>query len=131
LKLAPDTYFQAQLAEWIPVGGDHDYAGDILHYHFSLNRVLWRPSHDMQIIGTAEFNAWSFQDGAYSDPTLVDAKGKPLFPVESSGVTYASIGPGIRCVLCDRVDLGFAASFSITDHGWFDQFYRTEFRWRF
>jgi hypothetical protein len=131
LKLSPSTYFQAELAEWIPVGGDNDYAGSILHYHFSLNQVLWHGGHDIKLIGTMEFQGYSFQDGAFSDPAFVDANGHPLFPVESSGTSYLSIGPGIRAVMCDRVDLGIGTQFNISDHNWFDQFYRVEFRWRF
>ena len=37
VNLAKDTYFQGQLAEWIPLGGDPGYQGAILHYHASLN----------------------------------------------------------------------------------------------
>ena len=31
LKFTPRTYLQAQLAEWIPLGGDPTYAGAMLH----------------------------------------------------------------------------------------------------
>ena len=29
LRLAPETYFQGQIAEWIPIGGDKEYQGSI------------------------------------------------------------------------------------------------------
>src|SRR5262249_49932089 len=70
LKLTPDTYLQAQLAEWIPLGGDPNYSGAILHYHISLNQVLWRILPDVPLIGTLEFNGYSFQDGQFTDPVL-------------------------------------------------------------
>src|SRR5262249_30956721 len=37
VKLAPDTYCQGELEEWIPLGGDPSYAGAIFHWHCSLN----------------------------------------------------------------------------------------------
>ena len=68
MRLAPETYLQGQFAEWIPLGGDPTYSGALMHYHLSFNQVLARPLADMPIIGTFEFNGWSFQDGAYTDP---------------------------------------------------------------
>ncbi|HEY1860770.1 MAG TPA: hypothetical protein VGG61_10470 [Gemmataceae bacterium] len=124
VRLAQDTYFQGQLAEWIPLGGDNDYQGAILHYHFSLNQVLWRPIADVQIIGTAEFNGYSFQDGAFTDPI------QGAFQ-KASGETYISIGPGLRFVICDKVDFGVGTAFNVTDHHFAEQLYRTELRWRF
>jgi hypothetical protein len=124
IRIAQGTYFQGQLAEWIPLGGDNDYEGAILHYHFSLNQVLWRPIADVQIIGTAEFNGYSFQDGAFTDPILGGFQ-------KASGDTYISIGPGLRCVICDKVDFGVGAAFNVTDHHFAQQLYRTELRWRF
>ncbi len=70
VKLTPDTYLQTQLSEWIPLGGDPDYMGSILHYHFSLNHVLYRPVHNVELIGTAEFTGYSFQAGQFTDPVL-------------------------------------------------------------
>jgi hypothetical protein len=124
IRLAQNTYWQSQVSEWIPLGGDNDYSGAILHYHFSLNHVLWKPIEDVQLIGTAEFNGWSFQDGAYTDPVAGAFQ-------KASGDTYISIGPGLRLVICDKVDFGVGAAFSVTNHHFADQLYRTEFRWRF
>jgi hypothetical protein len=124
IRLAQNTYWQGQLSEWIPLGGDNDYAGAIFHFHSSINQVLWRPIADVQLIGTAELIGWSFQDGAYTDPFAGPFQ-------KSSGGTYVSIGPGLRLVICDKVDFGVGAVFSITNHNFADQLYRTEFRWRF
>jgi len=121
VRLAEQTYLQAQLAEWIPIGGDEDYAGAVLHYHFSLNHVLGRVTPDVPIIGTMELNGWSFQDGAYTNPYLT----KPVF---SSGMTYLSLGPGIRMSICDRIDFGSAVSLPLTSPNWGDATFRTEFR---
>jgi hypothetical protein len=124
VRLAQNTYTQGQLSEWIPLGGDTDYAGAIFHFHFSLNQVLWRPLDDVQLIGTAELNGWAFQDGAFTDPVLGSFQ-------KASGDTYVSIGPGLRLVICDKIDIGIGAAFAVSDHHFAEQLYRTEFRWRF
>jgi hypothetical protein len=123
IKLTPSTYFQGQLSEWIPIQGDSTYAGAILHYHFSLNQIICQICPDLHLIGTAEFNAWSFQDGAYTDPVL----GTRL----ANEDTYISVGPGVRLVFCDKIDFGFGAAFNTENANWYDQLYRVEFRWRF
>src|SRR5262249_1245398 len=80
LNLYQDTYLQGQVAEWIAIGGDRDYEGSIVHYHLSLNR-LWLKKGACQVIGTTEFNGWTFQDGALTTFVTPD-KG---FAVKASG----------------------------------------------
>jgi hypothetical protein len=124
VKLCPDTYVQVQLSEWVPIGGTDGVQGSILHYHLSLNHVICRPVGDTQLIGTLEFSGYSFQSGAYTDPTTGALQ-------KGDGYTYASIGPGVRFVICDKIDFGFGTAFSVTGQHFADQLYRTEFRWRF
>lgn len=124
LRLGPHTYLQGQLSEWIPIGGDKDYEGAILHYHFSLNHILCRPCPDAQLIGTMEFNGWSFQTGLFSDPLLG--------PKQKSGDdAFLSAGPGLRFVLCDKVDVGVGVAFRVSGIPWPETLIRTEFGWRF
>ena len=125
LKLGPDTYFQCQVAYRIPIGGDPDYAGDVFHYHFSLNHVLWRPLTGVQIIGTAELSGWSILDGQYTQPV-----GTGGVPVDARG-NLLGTGPGVRLVICDKIDFGVGALFAVTQDKLAEQFYRAEFRWRF
>ncbi len=123
IKLYPDTYFQGQLSQWIPLGGSPGFQGGVLHYHFSLNHVFARPVADTQLIGSLETNGWSFQSGSYTDP---------LFgPVPANNYTYFTVGPSVRFVICDKVDIGFGAQFAVTGQHFADQLYRTELRWRF
>ncbi len=123
LKLTPNTYLQGQLAEWIPIGGDPSYQGAILHYHLSANQVLWRLLPDVPLIGTFEFNGYSFQAGQFTDPINGPFQ-------QSSGDTYISVGPGLRLVVCNKIDFGVGTAFAVDHHGP-GQWYRTEFRWRF
>jgi hypothetical protein len=128
VKLLEDTYFQSQIAEWIPLGGDST-AGSLLHYHFAVNQVLWRAPccRDMLFVGSVEVNCYSFQAGkfnAINDLGLVEE-------FDSSGTTYVYVGPGLRYQLCDRMDIGLGAAFAVSNDHFADQLYRTEFRWRF
>jgi hypothetical protein len=125
IKLAPDTYLQGQISEWIPLGGDPTYEGAILHHHLSLNHVLYRLLPDVPVIGTAEYSGWSFQDGAYTDPVIGSFQ-------KASNQTYAMLGCGFRLVVCDRVDFGVSAFFGLTDPQHFaSEWYRSEIRWRY
>ncbi len=124
IKLNEDAYLQGQVAEWIPLGGDPDYAGAILHYHFSFNQVLCRILPNVPLIGTMEFSGYSFQDGAYTDPLLGPFQ-------RSSGDSYLYLGAGLRLFVCDRIDFGVGFEMSLTDQHFADQIYRSEFRFRY
>lgn len=124
LKLGRDTYFQGQISEWIPIGGDPIYAGSVLHSHFSLNHVLHRFGPEIPFVGTMEMNTFSFQDGAYTDPI------NGAFQ-KSSGTTYVSMGPGMRLFFCDKLDIGFGSAIALTGDHFSREYYRTSLRLRF
>jgi hypothetical protein len=120
LHLAPHTYLQGQLAEWVPLGGDPDYAGAILHYHLSMNHLLCNVMPDVPLIGTFEFNGWSFQDGAFTAPFLG--------PQKSSGDSYLSLGPGLRMSVCNFIDFGVGTAFALDTPNWGNPLIRSEIR---
>jgi hypothetical protein len=120
-KLGPNAYLQGQLSEWIPIGGDNNYQGAIIHYHGSYNQVLCRFAPDSPLIATFEGSGWSFQDGAYTNPAIGPN-------VNSSGSTYFSIGPGLRAVISNAIDFGGAVAFPISNNHWGDPTLRIEFR---
>ncbi len=124
IKLSPKTYFQGQVSEWIPIGGDPNYQGSILHYHTSINQEICRILPDVPLIATGEFYAYSFQDGAYTDPVLGSFQ-------KSSGYTYAYAGGGLRLFVCDKIDFGFGGSFALSRQHFASQLFRMEFRVRF
>lgn len=123
MKLLPETYFQGQVAEWIPIAGDSAYAGAVLHYHAAINHVMFRFMPDVLLIGSAEFTGYSFQDGLYSDPILMRGQ-------TSSGQSYFYAGPSLRVSICNRVDFGGSALYNL-DGGGPEQIYRMEMRLRF
>lgn len=124
LKLTCDCYIQGQFIETIPIGGDQDYAGSVFHTHFSVNNVLYRFGPDFPLVGTFETATYSFQDGAYTDPILG--------PYQSaSKTTYVSMGPGLRLMFCDKLDIGFGALIAVSGDHFAREYYRTSVRLRF
>jgi hypothetical protein len=125
IRLAPQTYFQGQLAQWIPLGGTNGFAGGILHYHFSLNQTLLRVTPDSPLIATFEANGWSFQNGGYTNP--IAGPHQPA-RIGSGGETYFTMGPGLRQSVCNGVDFGGAVTWPVTSGHWADPLFRVEMR---
>jgi len=122
IKLTQTTYLQSQVSEWVPIGGDPSYSGLILHYHLSVNQLLYRILPDVPIIGTLEYVGYSFQDGQYTDPVLGTQN--------SSGYSYAYGGGGVRMFVCDKIDFGVGALFAMSRKHFDRDLYRMEFRVR-
>ncbi len=123
IKLHEDGYLQGQIAEWIPIGGDTDFAGAVFHYHFAVNQVLYRLLPEVPLVGTLELNGYVFQDGAFSDPILGQRN--------ASETTHVSLGVGLRLFVCDRIDFGLGFAAALTENHMEDQLYRSEFRFRY
>ena len=128
LKLAPDTYFQAQLGNWVPLGGNQKITGGILYWFMSLNQVVWRLSPDTPVIAMLEMDGWSFENGGYTNPI---ANYGPKVIGSGGGVSYFNIGPGLRAALGKAVDLGTALTFSTTSNHWGSPWFRLEVRFLF
>ncbi|HZU35535.1 MAG TPA: transporter [Gemmataceae bacterium] len=125
LKVTPTLYLQSELAYRFPLGGDNQYQGPAFHYHMSLNQLLWNCGCDLKLIGTAELSGWEITGGAYTDP----ATGTPLSAKSVGDVL--SLGPGLRFVVCDKLDFGAAMMFAVTHQSMGDEYLRVELRWRF
>lgn len=122
LKLCSDTYLQMQIADYIPIGGDPNFAGMVFHYHFSLNHNLYRQGDFLNVVGTLELNGYTFQ-GEYTDQF-----GNVL---GLSGTSYFNAGPGFRIQICENWDIGLGMAFGFgSEHG-AGEIYRTELRFRF
>ena len=81
------------------------------------------------VIGTAELNEWSILGGAY---TVADYLGPAAVPLSASATgTIISAGPGVRLVVCDRIDIGVGSAFALTGDRFERALIRAEFRWRF
>jgi hypothetical protein len=130
LKIGPATYLQAETAYWIPIGGDQIYQSNVWHSHLSLNHICWQPCHDLQIIGTAELNEWTFYGGAYTIPDFGSTVGGTVFG-HSATTSMLSVGPGIRGVVCDKFDLGVGSAFAVTGTRMAREMIRADLRIRF
>jgi hypothetical protein len=125
LKLTPRSYLQGQLGIRFPIGGDNLFQGSMPYGGLSYNHLLWNCGHDLELIGSLEANIACLTNGQYTDPLT----GLPL-PARSLG-TFANAGPGLRLVICNKVDIGVAASFALTEETTVGDLLRAEFRWRF
>jgi hypothetical protein len=122
LKLGPETYLQMQIADWIPIAGDPGFAGMVFHYHFSLNHNLYQQGDFLNIVGTMEFNGYTFR----GEFTQLDGS-----VVGMGGTSYFNAGPGVRLQICEKWDIGVGMAFGFgSDHGP-GETYRTELRFRF
>jgi hypothetical protein len=124
LNVSRFGYLQAQVAEWIPLGGNPDYAGALLRFHTSYNHSLAGSPDAIHLLGNFELNGWGFQDGAYTSPTL-----GPNQP--ANDYVYLSAGPGLRLVVCDAIDFGAGSAFALTSDHWAERLIRTELRIRY
>lgn len=123
LKLGPNTYLQAQFADWIPLGGTPGFAGSVIHYHAAINHNLYQQGDCIHIVGSLELNGYSFR-GMFTD--------FPGGALEGLGGTnYLNAGPGIRMIFCDRCDFGVGMGFGFGSPHGPGQIYRTELRLRF
>jgi hypothetical protein len=127
LKLAPDTYFQAQVGNWVPLSGKKTLAGGVLYWLMSLNQVLWYCTPDSPLIATLEMDGWSFEDGGY---TILPG-GKAQIRPDGGGVSYFNIGPGLRQSICNRMDIGGAITFATDTAHWAQPWFRFEVRFLF
>jgi hypothetical protein len=128
LKLTSASYLQAQVAYWIPIGGDDLYQGEVFHAHLSWNCGLWHPCDSLLLVGTLEVNEWSVMGGAYTVPDFL-LNGKPV--AASATTNMASAGPGARLFICNKIDVGVGTAFAFTGSHWADELVRAEFRMRF
>lgn len=124
LNLSDASYLQAEVSEWIPLGGDDQYAGAIFKYNASYNHVLAYLHPCVPLIGTAEISGWRFQDGAFTAPGTATT-------LSANGDTYLHASGGVRIFFCDKADFGVAYSSGVTSNHWAESLIRTELRFRF
>jgi hypothetical protein len=130
LKLAPDTYFQVQVGNWIPLGGTQNIAGGMAYWLMSLNQVLAYITPDSPLIGTLEMDGYTFENGGWTHAFVGSGTGLRDFRGQS-GDSYFNIGPGLRQSICNKVDFGGAITWATTNNHWADPWFRLEMRFLF
>lgn len=125
LKLSPISYLQGQVGYRFPIGGTSGFQGSLVYGGLAYNHLLWNCGYDIQLIGTVEGNVACASNGLYTDP-LTGAT------LSANGLgAFLNAGPGIRLVLCKKVDFGVGTNFHITSESQTGHAVRAEFRWRF
>jgi hypothetical protein len=131
LKLGPETYFQGQFGNWVPIGSSSPIAGGMFYAFTSLNQVLWYPSPDSPLIGTLEMDVWSFENGGYTNALEFHPGLKSSLVEKGGGVSYFNIGPGLRQTICNRLDFGGAITWAPSNVHWAEPWFRFEVRFLF
>ncbi len=121
LKLSHNTYLQAQIADWIPLGGTPGFAGAVIHYHVSVNQTLWQHRTFLSLVGTVELNGYSFRGEFTNDASTL---------VGLNGSNYMNAGSGLRLQISDKIDFGFSTTFGFGNGSGPERIYRTELRIR-
>lgn len=131
LKLTNNFYWQMQVGEWLPVGGDPSYQGAIFHYSGALNYAI-PVLCGVQLVVSAEAGGFVFNGGRYTDPIVGgEPDGSDTKGFRANGQSIAWVGPSARLVICDKVDFGGGVAWAVTDDHLTETLYRFEFRWRF
>jgi hypothetical protein len=127
VKMTQMTYWQAQVAYLFPIGGTPGFQGPIFHYHLAINQMLWQCGCEkaVQLIGSAELGGYEIAGGAYTSPV----NGLPMAATNVSDIV--NVGPGLRLVVCNKIDLGGGSYFAISKNRMAAGQARIEFRWRF
>src|SRR5262249_44697681 len=121
LKLTPESYLQGQLSYRFPLGGTEVIDGSMLHVGLAYNHLLWNCGCDLQVIGTLEANYYCVPDGRFPAFVLPDPMATPAVcpPPINPGLAAAdadilNVGPGVRLVVCNKIDFGVAYAHAIT-----------------
>lgn len=128
-KWSDYTYFHGNLKYWVPLGGDPNFAGEILNYGLAMSHV-WRETDSFAVMPTLEVLGYSFFNGLSTPP---GAAAVP--PVnDADGVGVAIIHPGIRWAWdhgsdCGLREVGLFGGFSLTSNSLYEELLRLEFRW--
>ncbi|WP_417748934.1 hypothetical protein [Rosistilla oblonga] len=123
LALTDRDFLQAQAAEWIPLGGDSQYAGALLRWGVAWNRIVWQRDAKNLMTVNLDFVGWSFQDGAYTDPVLGTQS--------SSNGTYVYVGPGTRFLFCGKFEFGIGGLYALSEQHFAEHLMRTELTMRY
>jgi hypothetical protein len=127
-KYSDYTYFHADLKYWVPLGGDQDFAGEVLNYGFAISHV-WRETDSFAVMPTLELRGYSFLDGR---ETLSIPPAQQFVDVDPEGILL--IHPGIRWAWdygtdCGLREIGLFGGFAATSDSLYEELIRLEFRW--
>jgi hypothetical protein len=124
LSLTARDSLQLRVGEWIPIGGDPDYQGALLRWGAGWNRVAWQRDPNNLMTVNLDLAGWSFQDGSYTDPQLPTRQ-------SANNESYVYLGPGMRLLICGKLELGTSGVFALTRNHFAEHLIRTEMTIRY
>lgn len=124
---SPKTIFHGEMTYWMPTTGTPKFSGQVLKYAIGVSHVLASTPLDSQdcrvfaIIPTLEIVARNFLDG---EETLPD--GSTASAAEDAIIDMHA---GFRFVLSETVEMGFSASWNVSNEAIYENVYRVELGW--
>ncbi len=122
------TWLRGEMKFLIPLGADADAAGEAITFGAGLTHVLAAaPYHSDDEWGLGAIASLEFQGISLLDGRGTLANGT----TRTTDETLLYLYPGIRFLLGEKFDFGFAAAIPLNGPVLYDRMFRTEFRWSF
>jgi hypothetical protein len=123
--------FQAELKDWIPIGGDTDFNSNVIEYGAGLGYVLV-DSGNYVVTPVGELVGWTFIGGQERNADTV-------VPVSANGDTIINLKPGVRVGMkhpedplgFQRISLYAGWSTALTDQHLYQNAFLLELRYAF
>lgn len=121
------TYLHGELKYWIPLGGDPNFAGEVLRYGVGVSTVNWQ-SDDVAVMSTLELLGFNLGDGLATQPDGSTRR--------NDGENFFQLLPGLRVALGPSGDLGLmeigaSGGFTFGDDGWNESQFLLDLRWSY
>lgn len=133
-NLSDGWTLQAEVRDWIAIGGADDYAGNVLRYGVGLG-YDWFEGCRYRVTPVVEAVGWSVLDGQVFDfdddavdPTNVNIAAGDIGPIDASGDTIVNLKIGARIAnYCGGSFYG-GYGHSLTGDRWYRDIFRLEYR---
>jgi hypothetical protein len=116
--------FEAEVRDWIAVGGTEAFAGNVLRYGLGAGYVL-NPNDCRPLSAVVEFVGWTVLNGGNAITT-----NPPLATsfVDATGDTIVNVKVGLRYRVNCRDSLYAGYGRALTSQTWYDDVFRVEYR---
>lgn len=122
-ELAPRVVFEGELKDWISVGGNEGFAGNVLRYGAGLSYNL-RDIDELPLRAVVEFVGWTVLDGK----SAVSVSADETFIRDAAGDTIVNVKAGFRWWLTESLDVYAGYGRVLTTQTWYDDVLRIELR---
>lgn len=122
-RLSSHWTLEAELRDWIAVGGTDGVAGNILRYGVGTS-YLFADTSGGQTRGVLEAVGWTVLDGARG-------AGPPPIVVDAVGDTIVNLKLGVRHRFRAPADVYIGYGRVLTRETWYEDVFRAELRWFF